>query len=71
VNQEIEHRGEEQMVDFIAMDIMEFARQKKNRADCIRIKGRLVDEQGRPVRMAYAIANRQKPNTGLSFRMDR
>lgn len=58
--------GAERSVDFVLMDIMEYARQKKKiRADCVRIKGRLVDENGRPVRPAYAIANRQAKNSEM------
>ncbi len=57
---EIAH-GEERTIDFTLLDIMEYARQKqKIRADCIKIKGRLVDEHGRPVPMAYAVANRDE-----------
>lgn len=53
--------GQELTIDFTVLDIMEFARQKKKvREDCVRIKGRLVDENGRPVSMAYAMANTQE-----------
>lgn len=53
--------GEERVVDFVVMDIMEFSRQKKKiSSDYIRIKGRITDEKGQPVRMAYAFANMQE-----------
>lgn len=53
--------GEELAVDFVVMDIREFARQKKKlSSDYIRIKGRIIDEKGQPVRMAYALANMQE-----------
>ncbi len=45
--------------DFVVADIREAARMSvKPRQDVVRVVGRILDSGGKPVRMAYAIANR-------------
>ncbi len=45
--------------DFVVADIREVARMSaKTRQDVVKIAGRILERDGRPVRMAYAIANR-------------
>ncbi len=47
--------------DFNVADMREVARlRKKTREDYIKIKGRILDKNGSPVKMAYAIANKNK-----------
>ena len=45
--------------DFVVADIREIARAgKKTGEEVVRIAGRILDSDGKPVRMAYALANR-------------
>jgi hypothetical protein len=45
--------------DFVVADIREVARMgAKKRQEVVRITGRIVESTGRPVKMAYALANR-------------
>jgi len=45
--------------DFVVADIREVARMSaRTRQEVVRIAGRILDSDGKPVRMAYAIANR-------------
>ncbi len=47
--------------DFTVVDIREVTRLKKKiREDYIKIKGRILDKNGSPVKMVYAIANKNK-----------
>lgn len=47
--------------DFTVVDIREVTRLKKKiREDYIKIKGRILDKNGFPVKMVYAIANKNK-----------
>jgi hypothetical protein len=51
--------------DFIVADIRESIRAKqKIREDYFKIKGRILDKDGSPVKMVYAIANKSKVITG-------
>jgi hypothetical protein len=51
--------GEEFTLDFTVLEITEFARLKmKIREDTLKIQGRILNEAGIPVPMAYAIAHR-------------
>ena len=48
-------------MDFMVVDLREAARRhQKKSADLIRVSGRLVDEKGQPVAMAYAMANKMQ-----------
>jgi hypothetical protein len=52
--------------DFIVADIREVTRlKKKTREDYIKIKGRILDKNSSPVKMVYAIANKNKVITGM------
>lgn len=45
--------------DFVVADIREVARMSaRTRQDAVRIAGRILESNGKPVRMAYAVANR-------------
>lgn len=50
--------GQELEMDFAVLDLREAARkvQKKNE-ELVRVSGRVLDDKGRPVEMAYAMAN--------------
>jgi hypothetical protein len=53
--------GAELEVDFIIRDLNEAMRvRRKTREDIIKIEGRIIDINGKPVHMAYAIANRDE-----------
>ena len=57
--------GAELEVEFTIKDLNEAARLiRKTREDIIRIEGRIIDTNGRPVNMAYAVANRTE-KTGV------
>lgn len=48
----------ELMRDFVVMDLREAARQnQKKNMDVVRLSGRIVDQEGKPVAMAYALAD--------------
>ncbi len=52
--------------DFVVTDIREAVRNKpKTSVDYIKIKGRILDKNGSPVKMVYAIANKNKVITEL------
>jgi uncharacterized GH25 family protein len=52
--------------DFVVADIREVARMtQKTRKDVIAIRGRVLDSEGKPVRMAYAIADRNAHFSGM------
>jgi len=52
--------------DFTVVDIREVTRLKKKiREDYIKIKGRILDKNSSPVKMVYAIANKNKVITGM------
>jgi hypothetical protein len=45
--------------DFMVMDLREAAKQnQKKNMDLVRLAGRIVDQEGKPVAMAYALADR-------------
>lgn len=51
--------GSEQELNFVVADLREAALlNDKKREDYVRVSGRVVDEQGRPIAMAYAMAGR-------------
>jgi hypothetical protein len=53
--------GAELEVEFIIKDLSDAASsRRKTREDIIKIEGRIIDIDGRPVNMAYAIANRNE-----------
>ncbi|OGW32199.1 MAG: hypothetical protein A2X59_10130 [Nitrospirae bacterium GWC2_42_7] len=53
--------GKDAEYDFVVSDIRETARQKqKIRQDYIKVTGRIVDEKGVPVKIAYAFAYKSK-----------
>jgi len=52
--------------DFVVADIREVARMtQKTRKDVIVIRGRVLDSEGKPVRMAYAIADKGEHFSGM------
>ncbi len=55
--------SKERVIDFIVLDLREAAhRHSKKGVGTIKISGRIIDVQGQPIRMAYAVAdNRQNP----------
>jgi hypothetical protein len=54
-------KGLTRKMDFMVVDLREAARRhQKKSADLVRISGRVVDEKGRPVPMAYAMANKMQ-----------
>jgi len=58
--------GGELYMDFVVADLKDAARAKKKiREDYFKIKGKIIDENGLPVRMAYAIANRDEKISGV------
>ena len=67
--------GAELEVEFTIKDLNDaVSLRRKTREDIIKIEGRIIDINGRPVNMAYAIANRNDKVTvipGLSVVMDR
>jgi hypothetical protein len=47
--------------DFIVVDIRESARlHKKTRQDFLKLRGRIIDKEGKPLKNTYAIANRAR-----------
>ena len=57
--------GAERELDFTVIDIKASANPKKVREDYIKIKGKIVDEKGRPVKNAYAFASRSETFSGV------
>jgi len=57
--------GAERELDFTVIDIKASANPKKVREDHIRIKGRIVDEKGQPVKNAYTYASRNEKFSGI------
>ena len=52
--------------DFVVADIREVARMSaRTRQEVVRISGRIVDSNGSPVKMAYALANRSDSFSGI------
>lgn len=52
--------GDVHEIDFIVADLMEAAKMRtKQPAGYLKITGRILDDRGNPVKMAYAIANRK------------
>jgi hypothetical protein len=52
--------------DFVVADIREVARMSaRTRQEVVRITGRIVESSGRPVKMAYALANRNDSFAGM------
>ena len=46
--------------DFVVMDLREAAQQhRKRNKDLVRLRGRILDRNGRPLALAYAVADRQ------------
>lgn len=57
--------GAEFEMDFTIEEIMAAANRNRTSEDFIRIKGRVLDEKGLPVKNAYVLANRNKIGAGL------
>ncbi len=52
--------------DFVVADIRDVARvTQKTRKDVVVIRGRILDNEGKPVRMAYAIADKDEYFSGM------
>ena len=57
---------EERRLDFVVMDLREAAlRQDKKNTELVRISGRVVDNKGNPVSMAYVAADKNRENKDI------